>query len=102
MKLILGPDGVLKDLQRDLPVDNNLASKLYGLKLLADPPLSEIRAMNEHGKHHEAFVYWHTYALKFYTGKSLKDLCTCLRTLGNDAKPLLIEIAEKIEQAIRR
>ena len=102
VKQILGPNGVFQCLQKDLPVDNDLAAQLYGSKLLADPSFSKIRALNNNGEHQEAFVHWHTYALKYYTGESLNDLCRCLRSVGGNAKPILIEVAKKIEEAIRR
>ena len=89
-------------LEENLSVDNELALKLYGSKLLGDNHFSEIRASNDNGKHQEAFVHWYSYASKNYTGKSLNNLCKCLRRVGENARPLLTEVAKKIEKAIRK
>ena len=102
MKLILGPDGLFLYLEENLSVDNELAAQLYGLNLLGDPPYSEICTLNNNGKHQEAFAHWYSYASKNYTGKSLNNLCKCLRRVGENARPLLTEVAKKIEKAIRK
>ena len=102
MKLILGPQGLFEYLEENLSVDNHLTSKLFGLELLGDPPFTEICASNNNGRHQEAFVRWYLFASKNYTGESLNNLCKCLRRVGKNARPLLIEVAKKIEQAIRR
>ena len=98
----MGPDRLFLYLEKNLSVDNYLATQLYGLKLLGDPPYSEIHALNKNGEHHEAFDHWYSFASKYYTGESLNDLCECLKRVGEEARPKLIEVAKKIEQAIKR
>ena len=101
VKLILGPNGLFAYLEENLSFDNHLASKLHGSNLLGDPPFSEVHALTTNGKHQEAFVHWYKFASKYYTGKSLNNLCKCLKRVGGNSRPLLTEVAKKIEEEIR-
>ena len=104
MESVLGPSGLYSYLSKNLSIDNDLASILYGWKpqLLEDPPYHQINALNDNGKHQDAFKQWHKFAMKSYTEKRLLELCKCLRKAGKKAKPKLTEVAVEIESAIEK
>ena len=93
-------------LKGSLPVDQQLAGKLYGWK----PPLIQagqhraILASIGRGRSEEAFQEWYEFATANYTedDDSLNHFIECLKRTGKDARPMLIEIARKIEKEIKR
>ena len=84
-------------------VDNDLASKLFGWKpqLLADPPYREIRALNDLGKHHDAFEKWYVFSESSYTEDRLEVFCECLKEVGKDTRPKLKVVAEEILKKLK-
>ena len=65
------------------------------------PNFDEIRALNEHGKHSEAFQKWYQFAESGYTKERLRVFCECLEEAGKDARPKLIEVAKEIRKLLR-
>ena len=98
---VLGPQGLFAYLSNKLAIDNSLAKKLFGWKpqLLADPPYHEICASNTRGEHPHAFDLWYKFASDHYTGRSLTELCKCLRSAVSAKQ---VKVAEKIESAMIR
>ena len=90
-------------LRGNLPIDNELAAKLFGWEpqLLDGPIFDEIRALNELGRHSEAFQKWYQFAESWYTKERLKNFRECLEELGKDTKPKLIEVAKEIRKLLR-
>ena len=84
-------------LRKNLRVDNELAAKLYGWipKLLGDPPYSEIKAMNNQGKHYDAYEKWFNFATSSYTQESVGEFCKCLKEAGREGRPRLTKVARK-------
>ena len=70
--------------------------------MLGSQEHKRIRALNDQGKDDDAFQTWFSFATNGYTEVSLVELCKCLRRAGKDARPKLIDIAEKIETAMKR
>ena len=91
-------------LRENLPVDPQLAGKLYGWK----PPLIEgdqhraILASIGKGRTYEAFQEWYDFATANYNKESLNHFNECLKNTGKDARLKLKEIAIKIQKEIRR
>ena len=91
-------------LRENLPVDPQLAGKLYGWK----PPLIQgeqhraILASFSRGRSYEAFQEWYDFATANYKEESLNHFIDCLKKTGKDARPKLKEIAIKIEKEIKR
>ena len=90
-------------LRDKLSIDNDLAAKLFGWdpQLLDGTNFDEIRALNDHGKHFDAFQKWYRFAESWYTEERLEVFCECLEELGKDAKPRLFEVAKEIRKLSR-
>ena len=91
-------------LEEKLPVDRQLAGKLYGW----DPPLIQdhqhqaILSAITMGRSSAAFQEWYQFAIMNYKEESLNHFIDCLKKTGKDARPMLKVIAKKIEKEIKR
>ena len=101
MKNVL--EGKYSFLRENLIVDSDLASKLFGWKpqLLAGPPYREIRALNDLGKHHDAFEKWYVFSESSYTEDRLEVFCECLKVVGKNTRPKLKVVAEEILKELK-
>ena len=88
-------------LSDNLRMTNDLASKLFGCKLLDESTFEVIAALNNHGQSGDAFGKWHKYAEWMYTEDSLREFCKCLEDVGNNAKPKLLQVAKKIKKTVK-
>jgi hypothetical protein len=91
-------------LRKNLPMSNDLATKLYGWspQLLADSPYHEIRALNNLGRHFDAFEKWFEFATSFYTEDSIRALCKCLKEAGREGRSKLTKVAMKTLKKVLR
>ena len=91
-------------LRENLPVDQELAGKLYGWKppLIQDGQHRAIRAFIDRGRSYDAFQEWYDFATANYEEESLNHFIDCLKKTGKDARPKLKKIAIKIEKEIKR
>ena len=91
-------------LEENLPVDRQLAGKLYGW----DPPLIQDRQREAilsaitRGRSSDAFQEWYQFVMMNYEEECLNQFNECLRKTSEDAQPMLKHIAEKIEEEIKR
>jgi hypothetical protein len=88
--------------RNNLTICNDLAEKLYGYQLLPAYLFTEIRALNNHRRHCDAFKKWFQYATRFYTEEGALMFCECLKEAGRvGMKPRLTRVGEYFKNVLK-